>query len=251
MTNALPVHWIGTLPPLHYVALATAFFFTIYWTFAFAGLFCTRVLFPAAGLGRRLDARLPRPGQVRAEIGWSMLSVLVFGAGSLAVWWGVHTGLFGIASGAPWTIIAIECALLILWNDLHFYACHWLLHRKALFPRFHIQHHRSHVVTPFATYSFHPVEAMLLGSVMPAIMPFHAFSAEALLFLPVYSLLVNTMGHSNYDLFPARRTGQLTTFSRRHQMHHAKFHGNYGFMLPWLDALFRTRVVDMKPAAAG
>jgi len=247
MTAPLPMHWIGTLEWWQYALASTGFFLGIYWAFALIGLAFTRIVFPGLGLGRWLDARALRGGQLRDELGWSHASILVFGLGSLTVWLGLRADVFRIEVGVAWPVIAAECLVLVLWNDLHFYACHWLLHRRAMFPRFHLQHHRSHVVTPFATYSFHPVEAALLGSVMPIAMLARDFSQEALLFLPVYSLAVNTMGHSNYDLFPSRRTGQLTTFSRRHQMHHALFHGNYGFMLPWLDWLFRTRVVDLKP----
>lgn len=224
-----------------WVLAVCLFFGAAYWLYALVGLLCTRVLFPALGWGRPLDARPLRAGQLRTEIGWSMVSVVVFGLGSLWVWWGLRRGWFQIAEGASATRIALECLFLVVWNDVHFYACHWLLHRRALFARFHAQHHRSVVVTPFATYCFHPVEAALLGSVLPLIMPCWNFSPQALLFLPLYSLLINLMGHSNYDLFPGRRTGQLSTFSRRHQMHHARGHGNYGFLLPWLDGLLGTR----------
>ncbi|MBC7780598.1 MAG: sterol desaturase family protein [Proteobacteria bacterium] len=233
-----------------FAALVAAYFFFLYWAFALLCLLATRVVFPAVHLGRVLDTRRLRSHQRAAEIGGSMMTVAIFGIGSLTVWWGLRHGWLRVDTDASLARIVIEAGVLVLWNDAHFYACHWLLHRRALFERFHLRHHRSGVVTPFATYSFSPVEAALLGSVMPLAMLAWNFSVEALLFLPVYSLLINTIGHSNYDLFPARRIGQLSTFSRRHQMHHARFHGNYGFMLPWFDTLLRTRTTDLRPEAA-
>jgi lathosterol oxidase len=241
------LHWIGKLAALEFAALSIGFFLAIYLATVAMGLLFTRLIFPWLGLGQRLDVRAMRPKQVVAELAWSLSSVVVFGLGSLSVWWGVSQGLLSIESHAAGWRIAVECLLLVLWNDIHFYACHWLLHRPALFKHVHFRHHRSQVVTPFAIYSFHPIEAAMLGSVMPIAMLFWDFSAAALLFLPLYSIVVNLMGHSNYDLFPSRRTGQLTTFSRRHQMHHAQYRGNFGFMLPWLDRLLRTRVVDIPP----
>ena len=81
-------------------------------------------------------------------------------------------------------------AVLLVWNDIHFYANHRLLHTRWL-RRFHAQHHRSLVTTPFSTYSFHPLEAALLGNVILLPMLLHDFSFAALLSLPVMSLLLN------------------------------------------------------------
>jgi Delta7-sterol 5-desaturase len=239
--------WLIERSALEFAALVGGFFLVIYWCFALGCLLATRAVFPALGVGRQLDARPLRAGQQLSEIGASMLTVAVFAIGSLTVWWGLRSGLLQVVTDAGPARIVLEVIALVLWNDLHFYACHRLLHRRWLFERFHLHHHRSRVVTPFATWSFHPVEAALLGSVMPLAMLVWDFSWQALLVLPLHSLLINTMGHSNYDLLPQRRTGQLTTFSRRHQMHHAHFHGNYGFMLPWFDAVLRTRTADMAP----
>ena len=83
---------------------------------------------------------------------------------------------------------------MVLWNDLHFYAMHRLLHQKLR--RAHAIHHRSVAATPFASYSMSATEALLLGSVMPLAMLAHDFSWQALLFLPVWSIAINTLSHS-------------------------------------------------------
>ena len=84
------------------------------------------------------------------------------------------------------------------------------------------------MTTPFSTYSFHPLEAVLLGNVILLPMLLHDFSFAALLSLPVMSLLLNNLGHSNYDFAPAAGHDHWLSASRRHHLHHIRYHGNYG-----------------------
>jgi len=82
----------------------------------------------------------------------------------------------------------------VLWNDVHFYAIHRLLHGRWLFQHIHREHHRAIRPTPFSTYAMHPIEALLLGSVMVLVQPFHAFSLPTLLLFPLVSLAMNNLG---------------------------------------------------------
>jgi sterol desaturase/sphingolipid hydroxylase (fatty acid hydroxylase superfamily) len=70
-------------------------------------------------------------------------------------------------------------------------------------------------------------------------MMWHAFSIWALLLLPVMSLLFNTIGHGNYNVFAGtmRRSASV-----EHANHHRRVSGNFGFYLPVLDRLFGTRL---------
>ena len=221
----------------------TAFFATIYFGFAAITRGLTRLL-ATAGLGRVLDPSPLRDRQIIHEVGWSCLSILIFGVGALLPWNLLINGWARLEAHASGLRIVCEVLVLLLWNDLHFYVLHRLLHLRALFPRFHIQHHRSRVTTPFSTYAFHPVEALLLGSVPLIPMLAHSFSWQALIALPPLSLFFNCVGHSNYDLFPDRPAQSWLTSSRRHQLHHARFHGNYGFLFAFMDRLCGTELPD-------
>ena len=91
---------------------------------------------------------------------------------------------------------------------MHFWVNHRLLHTRPL-RRFHLPHHRSVVTTPFSTYSFHPIEALMLGNVIMLPMMLHDFSFWSLASVPLFSLFFNRIGHANYDFFPRcpMRTG--------------------------------------------
>jgi Delta7-sterol 5-desaturase len=203
------------------------------------------------GYGRLLDARpLPR-GQVRREIGESLVSIAVFGIGMLAPWGMLKLGWAKLAQDPSFARIALETIVLFFWNELHFYASHRLLHTKWL-RRFHGAHHQSHTATPFSTYALHPLEAALLGSVPLLPMLLHDFSLQALAALTVLSIALNNLGHSNYE-FSARAPARgWRAASRRHHLHHACYHGNYGFLLGIFDRLAGTMLpLDAAEARPG
>lgn len=218
--------------PLPLVLWATAYFFLIY--FFFAGLaWCL-----AKVVGRPLETRLRPPAQIRTEILVSLRSILLFGLGMALPWAMLASGLVGLDAHPSSAKIALDCLLLILWNDLHFYGMHRLLHEYL--KKAHVLHHRSVAATPFASFSMSVTEAVLLGSVMPLAMLAHDFSLPALLFLPVWSICINSLAHANCDLFPKASEDSLPGFIKHHQSHHSRYHGNYSFLFARLDRWFGT-----------
>ena len=216
-----------------YVLLwATAYFLMIYGAFAGLAWLIARVV------RRPICVRPLANGQIRDEILRSLRSVLLFGAGILVPWAMIEAGIASIGFDANLSETVFDCLLMVLWNDLHFYAMHRLLHQKLR--RAHAIHHKSVAATPFASYSMSATEALLLGSVMPLAMLAHNFSWQALLFLPVWSIAINTLSHSNTDLFPWAGEGSLLGFIRHHQSHHTHYHGNFGFFFGHLDRWFGT-----------
>jgi Delta7-sterol 5-desaturase len=228
---------LATLPAwLVFAATCTAFA-GLYFGAAAAALLARRAL-----PGRLIDERPLAPNQVRDEILRSTRSIAVFGAFGVLTVAALTSRALEITWRAELPRVLLDCVLLLLWNDLHFYACHRLLHVPWLMKRVHHEHHRSRVATPFATYSFHWFEAVLLGSVMLTGLCLHPFHVFAVLLLPLASIALNAAGHSNFDPVPSLSDGAILATSRRHQAHHAKVTGNYGFLLPWFDQLFGTRV---------
>lgn len=217
-----------------------AFFAFIYLSFGATNLLFTRYLLPALKHGSVLDPRPLPAGQLRREFGLSALTILLFGIGMVFPWGLLQLGWAKLAVAPSAGRIAVEILVMVIWNEIHFYASHWLLHTRWL-RRFHVPHHRSIVTTPWATYALHPVEAMMLGNVLLIPMLLHDFSFAALLATPLFSLFFNNIGHSNYDFLPdADRDRWWLNGARRHHLHHACYHGNYGFMFPFMDRLFGT-----------
>lgn len=233
--------WFVSRTAWQVAGVGIVYFAVLYFATALANTWLTRMLLPRLGFGRRIDPRPLPAGQVRREITQACVSIVIFGAGLVVPWGLLRLGWARLAADPSALRIATEVAVLFVWNELHFYANHRLLHTRPL-RRFHADHHRSHVPTPFSTYAFHPVEAVMLGSVPIIPMLLHDFSFVALACLPVLSIVLNGLGHANYEFSrvePAR--GPLGA-SRRHHLHHAVSRGNYGFLLTVFDRWLGTEL---------
>lgn len=232
---------LATLLPVAAAASTAAFAF-IYFGFAALTLIFSKVIFPRAGIGAVVDTRPLRDGQIEKEVKFSLVSILIFGAYGTLTTWLVRSGCTPVSREFSLVVFLLEMVALFIWNEVHFYICHRLMHTRYLFAHVHRVHHESVTPTPFSTYSVHWVEAILLGSVMVTIMPWHTFSVYALLSLPIISLVGNSIGHANYELFPKRAAAGAYSPCREHGLHHRKASGNFGFLLPFFDRLFRTNV---------
>jgi Delta7-sterol 5-desaturase len=218
----------------------------IYFSLAYVTLWMSRKLLPSLHIGRMIDPRPIGPAQIRREVNLSLISIGVFGAygaltlflqrvGWVEILWTYSPGRF-----------LLDMVLLTLWNEVHFYLCHALLHTPWLYKRVHRLHHLSVVPTPFSTYSFHWFEAVLLSSVMVLYMLFAPLSMGAIILFPALSLFMNNIGHMNYAVFPAFGLNHLFSSCRRHTLHHTHIKGNYGFAFPWFDEFLRTRSARFK-----
>jgi Delta7-sterol 5-desaturase len=226
--------------PAAAVALGgVAYFAAIYLA---AGLIAVgvRVALLRSGRGRLLDPRPVSPGQVAREWRQSAVSILIFGVGLLLPWAMVGQGWAEVhAINAPLRV-AFELLALLVWNDIHFYAVHRTLHHPKLLRAVHAAHHQSIVTTPWSTYAFHPVEALLLGSVLLPPMLVWMFTPLALVLLPILSLTYNVVGHSNLSALP-RRWRWLSN-AQDHHLHHACHRGNYGFLFTFMDRWLGTQL---------
>jgi len=214
------------------IMAASAYFLLIYLLFSFLATLTS------IQVKRPINAKPLASSQVRTEILQSIRSIMLFGVGMVLPWAMLKIGFARISINVNLLSIILECALLILWNELHFYGMHRLMHHQ--FRRAHGVHHQSIASTPFASYSMSVTEALILGSVLPLAMLLHSFSLQALLFLPVWSILINSLAHSNCNLFVNSSANTLLGFIKHHQNHHSYYQGNYSFFFPQLDRWFGT-----------
>jgi lathosterol oxidase len=58
-------------------------------------------------------------------------------------------------------VCIVSLALMLLLHDAWFYWTHRLMHHPKIFRHVHLVHHRSINPSPWAAYSFHPIEAVI------------------------------------------------------------------------------------------
>ena len=176
--------------------------------------------------------------QIRFEILHSLMSITVFGLYGLLIVLCYRNEIVSIAFENDYMIF-LDLLILAIWNEVHFYLGHKLMHTK-LFIGIHRTHHKSVVVTPFSTYSFHPIESVIFGTVMILPMLLIEFELVALVIFPVYSLFFNTLGHSNVKL--VKKTGGIKEIevSTHHNNHHTTYNSNFGFASSIMDRIMST-----------
>jgi Delta7-sterol 5-desaturase len=223
--------------PLHSFLFTFVSFLGLYFFFSLSTYFISKCLHSRYCLHAEEGYK---KAQLRQEIQLSMISILVFSLQSIFIQKGYTLGLLKIDWNINLFTLLPQVFVLFLWNEIHFYLSHRLLHGKWLFRHVHKVHHYSYHPSPFSIYSFHWGEAFLLGTVIFLPLLIYPFQFLALLSLPLVSIFLNTLGHWNYDLFPNLKPASLLKFSYRHSMHHQKVKGNFGFLLPYFDKLFNT-----------
>lgn len=204
---------------------------------------------------RTAPKREPFDGQIAYEVRHTLVTLLTGTGNAMAIsalYAGGHTRLVADASGYSAASLVGIVLSTIAFNDLWFYASHRLLHHKRLFKYVHAVHHRSIVVTPFSSYSFHFVESAILGGwVLPMAM-LVPFPLPVLGALQGIGLANNVMAHLGYELLPrwwVRVPGlRWTNSATFHSMHHTEFRGNYGLFTRLWDRLFGTELPGYEAA---
>lgn len=176
------------------------------------------------------------PNQIKYEIKNSLFSILIFALYGLLIVVLIRVQVLHVHFNMSYFVL-FDLLLLIFWNEIHFYLCHRIMHTKSLF-KYHGVHHRSVVVTPFSTYSFHPLESLINGTVMIIPMFFYSFEVFALFLFPIYHLIFNSIGHTNIIINWKNVLNKGITISSRHNLHHTKTKVSYGFMSSFMDYLF-------------
>ena len=200
--------------------------------------------------------RWPKPNQVWREIIFSTSAQFTFLA--IGIWLTFSAQaeaamMYTDISTHGWPYLVLTTLLLFIIDDTYFYWTHRMLHHRTLFERFHRVHHESVDPTPFSAYSFHPVEAIIIG-------------AGSLFFIPIFlllpwhpaavavfgagSVLFNVIGHLGYEIYPARWNRipllRWKTPAMHHYLHHQMIGGNYGLYFRWWDKLCGTELKDFE-----
>ena len=207
-------------------------------------------------LARPLAARKIRPTRPAAR---QLLLEFIFSVRSIAIFSTVGLSTFALQRlgylpgpsvavgwGTGWAVASL--ILMILAHDAYFYWMHRAIHDPRLFRLFHLRHHRSHNPSPFSAYSFDVTEAALQAVFVPVWMLLVPTQWPIIGLFMVHQIARNTIGHSGYELFPARRDGRplfdFLTTTTHHDLHHATARSNYGLYFTWWDRWMGTEHPD-------
>jgi len=212
----------------------------------------TRYLLVAWGyqwiIQRWVKARISRltaiahNSQIKKEIGWSLVSSIIFAMLSVLfykIYLLGYTKIYLEVSEQPlWYFIVSPFLFLILY-ETYYYWMHRAMHIPFIFKKVHKVHHASVLPTVFTSFSFHPLEAILQFLFFPlflCVVPFHVVTLLIVLVFLTISAVIN---HSGVEIFNKMTLTNLIG-ATHHDLHHKEFTNNFGLYFTWWDKWMKT-----------
>jgi Delta7-sterol 5-desaturase len=205
------------------------------------------VIFKRRWFHRKIIAKFPQSKEVRREIFYSAISVVIFalvGLGTVFMIKAGWTQMYRMKDPhlTVWFWLSIPVAALI--HDAWFYWTHRLMHHPKLFRWFHRTHHLSHNPTPWAAYAFDPLEAFVQALMFPLVVMLIPMHMWAFGLFMLWQISFNIAGHTGYEFLPRwlmkTPLRYVLNTPTNHIMHHETLRGNYGLYFNIWDRLMGT-----------
>ena len=229
-----------------------------YYGVAFFGIILARYFLVAGGMyfffylksNGKLLPPIPNPSwaSIQKDISLSVISAAVFAIASALVISSYSNHLTRIYTNyeyySVWYLGVSYIAVLVL-QDAYFYFTHRLFHHPLLFAWLHKGHHHSRHPTPWTSFAFDPLEAIvssifLIGIVF--IMPLHFITIIALLITMTIWAVLNHLGIERFSVsFPHHWLGKWFIGPAHHSIHHLKYNLHYGLYFTFWDNFCNTQ----------
>ncbi len=202
---------------------------------------------------RKIQQKYPDWKQHRRDILYSVLSGCIFGLIAITVILAHKKGYTLIYTdiaefGVLYLVFSIFALIFI--HDTYFYWTHRLMHHPKLFSLVHKVHHQSHNPSPWTSFAFHPIEAIIEAAFFPiAVFIFPVHPIAAFVFL-LYSIVMNVLGHLGFEYyhkgFLEHKFFKWFNTSTHHNLHHQYSKGNFGLYFNIWDTVMKTNDANYK-----
>jgi Delta7-sterol 5-desaturase len=236
--------------PLPFLGAILAMFLVITGRyFLIAGIFygIFHAWYPQKWKERKINARSYKKGQFRKEVGWSLLTALIFaiaGAIMLVLWQKGWTRIY--LDPYQYSIWWMPASLLIamILHETYYYWLHRWMHHPPVFRLVHKVHHDSSITSPWTAFSFHPLEGLIQALFLPLlllVLPMHLYVIIIQLTIMTFSSVIN---HLDIEIYPKgfhrHFIGRWMIGATHHSLHHKQFKFNYGLYFTFWDKWKRT-----------
>jgi Delta7-sterol 5-desaturase len=192
---------------------------------------------------KKIQLRFPAGKDYRREILFSFFTIIIFSAvpffflGNQDI--KMTTTFYSDINQHGHLYFWLAFPLMLLLHDTYFYFTHRLMHHPRLFKLFHLLHHQSVNPSPWAAFSFHPLEAVVEIGIFIVFLYTIPIMKLHLFFFFLFMMLYNVYGHLGWELYPKNfqrsLVGKWVNTSINHNQHHQYFKGNYGLYFLWWD----------------
>lgn len=229
--------------------LATIFSISYLRYILFAGIayFVFYIWKKRAFFDKKIQSKFPNREMILSEIKnstWSLFIFALFGVGVALLNKNGYTQIYTDFYQYSIAYFVFSVLALIVIHDTYFYWMHRAIHHKSIYRYVHRVHHISTNPTPWASFSFHPLEAVLEVGILLVfvfILPLHPI---AILLWLLFMTFMNVLGHLGFELFWSGFTnGTITKWANtsvHHNMHHKYVNANYGLYFNFWDRIMGT-----------
>jgi sterol desaturase/sphingolipid hydroxylase (fatty acid hydroxylase superfamily) len=187
------------------------------------------------------------------EIGWALLSSLIFAAITMIMIVGWQTGAIRIY--LEWTeypvwYLPLSVLFLLMLHEAYYYWLHRWMHKPSVYRYVHKVHHDSIHTSVFTSFSFHPLESFLQAIFLPLVLlivPVHLYIFIGIL---VFMTVSATVNHAGVEVYLSGRLGRWMgkwlVGSTHHHVHHTRFRYNFGLYFTFWDKLMKTENKDFE-----
>jgi sterol desaturase/sphingolipid hydroxylase (fatty acid hydroxylase superfamily) len=191
---------------------------------------------------KKIQRLFPAPSDYRREIQFSVLTTVIFTIIGFSTFHPYllrpYTQIYDVYGMHGVWYEAASFILVIFVHDTYFYWTHRAMHSKWGMKYVHLVHHKSTNPSPWASFSFHPLEAVVEAGIIVVIVMLFPIHRNTVLLFMLFMTIYNVYGHLGWELYPKRFhrsiIGKWVNTSVNHNQHHKKFEGNYGlYFLFW------------------
>jgi sterol desaturase/sphingolipid hydroxylase (fatty acid hydroxylase superfamily) len=197
----------------------------------------------SSNIGNALHDKILPKHQIKNEIIWSVVSSFLFAFSGvlIGILWqlGVSKIYLKFDTYSLW-YLPLSFIVFTLFHEVYFYFTHIWMHRPNVYRRIHRVHHLSVKTSPFASFSFHPLEAIVHAVFIPfmvLIVPIHPAVIIAYLTFMTITAISN---HAGVELVPFKFIRNHFISGNHHSIHHQKMRYNYGLYYTFMDRLMGT-----------
>lgn len=190
-----------------------------------------------------------KPGQIRFELYWSIISTFIFSFAAYALLWLWQNGFTQIylkLDQYSYAYLPLSFILLLALHEVYFYFSHVLMHKPKFYRKIHHIHHHSAHVTPWASFSFHPYETLTHALFVPIfilLIPVHPLVIFVYL---IFMTVTAVSNHLGYEIIRSQRIRSWFISGEHHSLHHEKFKHNFGLYFTFLDKWLGTEYHNPK-----
>jgi sterol desaturase/sphingolipid hydroxylase (fatty acid hydroxylase superfamily) len=190
------------------------------------------------------------------------VTILIFAAmstGLFEMYKAGHTSIYRNLRAYPLYYLPASLVISLFIHDAYFYWLHRFMHWRPVFKYLHLGHHLSVSPTPFAIFAFQPLEAVLQFCGVSGLVIFLPMHPIVLLGFLWYDTIINTSGHTGYEMVPksVSRNWLYTGFNTvtHHDTHHTNMRVNFGAFFNiwdrWMGTFLDAKTpADQEPSTA-